>query len=67
MLRQQEWVLTVNKPIKILKEIPIINFDEILHSQKNPLSFFPLRRKGHLNEKGYELLVKTIEIKTKNE
>lgn len=47
--------------------IPIIDFIDGLSNETDPISFFPLRIKGHYNEKGYRLLAETIitSLKTK--
>jgi lysophospholipase L1-like esterase len=40
--------------------IPVIDFDEILSAQENPLSFYPFQLPLHFNESGYKLLAGQI-------
>lgn len=41
-------------------DIPIIDFDEAIKEQKDPMDLFPLRFGGHYNKTGYQLLAQTI-------
>ena len=50
---------------KVLSElgIPLIDFHEYLKNSKDPASFFPYRKAGHYNPKGYNALADLIESK----
>jgi len=42
-------------------DIPVIDIHkELFKKQKDPLSLFPFKKSGHYNEKGYQLVAKTI-------
>jgi hypothetical protein len=40
--------------------IPIIDINELFEKHEDPLSLFPFRKRNHYNEKGYQLIAKTI-------
>ena len=50
------------KIIKIVNSlnIPLIDIPDAFKKHGDPLSLFPFRKGGHYNEKGYELVAKTI-------
>ena len=52
------------KIIKIVNSlnIPLIDIPDAFKKHGDPLSLFPFRKGGHYNEKGYELVAKTIFI-----
>ena len=49
---------------KVVSEmgIPLIDFYEHLKSSGDPAQFFPFRKSGHYNSKGYNFLAEFIEI-----
>ncbi len=54
---QREQVLTLVAEL----DIPIIDFQDVLSAQPDPLSFFPFRAQGHYTAEGYSLLAQQIE------
>lgn len=51
----EQVILTVNN-----LSIPIIDIKDRFEREKDPLAFFPYRRAGHYNEKGYQAVAKTL-------
>ena len=56
--------LTVIESVKRL-QIPVIDIHESFVKEKDPLEFFPHRKNGHYNEKGYMLVSRSLVEKLK--